>query len=147
VKVSQDLESLFPAVLRCEPTRRAREEEKTQEENETGNGLDTPGDSEGGGALGGVLRTPIDKGRPILDEVLNEDTPGDGPLLEGNDSAADLLCERKLMCVSRAIHTLCTYHRRNLSLIDRNNRRTDTNSPAGNKATNAQESDAVGRGL
>jgi hypothetical protein len=69
VEVGEDRESLLPAVLGGEPTRRAREEEESEKKDKTGDGLDTPGDAEGGCALLGVLDAAICEGRTILDEL------------------------------------------------------------------------------
>ena len=59
VEVRKDVQSLFPAVFRREPTRGAGKEEKSEEEDSTRNGLDTPGDTESSGALSRVLRATI----------------------------------------------------------------------------------------
>lgn len=75
VEVGKDDEGLLPAVFGCEPTRRAREEEQADEEDGTGDSLDSPGNSKGGGALSGVLGTTVDEAGAVLDEVLDEDTP------------------------------------------------------------------------
>jgi hypothetical protein len=53
--------------------------------------LDTPWDSEGLGGLVWVLETAIDEGATILNEVLDQNTPSNSPLLQRDDSTTDLL--------------------------------------------------------
>jgi hypothetical protein len=78
VKVGENLEGLLPPVLGREPSRRAREEEEADEENSTGNSLNTPWDPESRSALVGVVDSTIDERAAVLDEVLDQDTPSDG---------------------------------------------------------------------
>lgn len=75
VKVGENLKSLLPAVLAGEPTGRARQEEHADEQDSTGDNLDTPGNTEGGSALVGGLGAAVGEGGAVLDEVLDQDTP------------------------------------------------------------------------
>ena len=66
---------ILESYLGREPARRAGEEEKTDEEDGSGDGLNTPWNTESCRALGGVLDTAVDEARAVLDEVLNQNTP------------------------------------------------------------------------
>lgn len=72
VKVGEDLEGLGFAALVEQPTGRLGEPEHADGENEGGDGLKTPWNTEGGLA--------VDIGAAEFDEVLEKDTPGDSPL-------------------------------------------------------------------
>jgi hypothetical protein len=78
VEAGQNLESLLPTVLGGEPTRRAREEEETDEQDGAGDGLDAPRNAESCRALSWVADTSINEGAAVLNEVLDQDTPGLG---------------------------------------------------------------------
>jgi hypothetical protein len=56
---------------------------------------------------------------------LDEDTPGDSPLLKRDNATADLLG-------------------RNLSLVDWDDSRADTDGPSSDNTANTEESNAVG---
>jgi len=81
MNVGQHNEGFVPAVLACEPTGGVGEEEEAGEEDDGRDQLDSPWDSEGGSALVRVLGTTINEGGTVLNEVLDQDTPGDSPLL------------------------------------------------------------------
>lgn len=82
-QVSKDLKSLLGTALIGQPTGGVREDGDTSKKNDTGNDLDTPGDTEGG--------VRLNEGATVLDEVLDQDTPSNSPLLEGDDTTTDVL--------------------------------------------------------
>lgn len=147
VEVGKHLDGLLPAILLGEPTRRAGKEEHADEENGAGNHLDAPGNTEGSSALVGGLGATIGEGGTVLDEVLDQDTPGrivrsgrwtvsskgrdlpsDGPLLERHDTTTDFLGG-------------------NLGLVDGNNGGGDTNGQTGDNTANTEHGDAIAGGL
>ena len=107
-----------------EPTWRLGEEEHPTQKDGGWNDLDTPRNAEGCRALARIIGSTPGKGRAVLDEVLDEDTPGDGPLLEGHDTTANLLgCD--------------------LGLVDGYDGRCDTDTDTGNDPTDDQQGDTV----
>ena len=68
--------TVLPAILAGEPTRRLREEAHSDEEEDGWNHLETPWNTECGGA--------VDEGAAVGDIEHNQDAPGDGPLLSSN---------------------------------------------------------------
>ena len=91
METGEDMHALVPAILTRQPTRRLGIEEQAHEVDDTRDNLDTPGDAESRCALGLVLGTAVDVAGAVLDEVLDQDTPGDCPLLQGDHAASDLL--------------------------------------------------------
>lgn len=85
------MHALIPAVLTRQPTRRLGVEEQPHEVDSTRDNLDTPGDAESRRALGFIFRAAVDVAGAVLDEVLDQDTPGDCPLLQRDHAASDLL--------------------------------------------------------
>jgi hypothetical protein len=81
VQIRQNRTRLLGSAVVHEPARGLGEPEHAEGEDDGGDHLEGPGDAEGGGAG--------DVGAAELDEVLDEDPPGDGPLLEGDDPPAD----------------------------------------------------------
>jgi hypothetical protein len=61
VEVGKDMEGLLPAVLGREPAGREREEEEADEEDSTGNSLDTPWNPKRRSALVRVVDASIDE--------------------------------------------------------------------------------------
>lgn len=82
-EVGKDGEGFLSTALISQPTRGVREDGNTSKENNTRDDLDTPGDTESGVGL--------NEGATVLDKVLDQDTPGDGPLLEGDNTTTDVL--------------------------------------------------------
>lgn len=87
----QDAKRLIPTVLRRQPAWRVREEKQTDKEDGSRDDLDAPGDAECSGRLVWVVGSATDLSGAVLDEELDEDAPRDGPLLQRDNAAADLL--------------------------------------------------------
>lgn len=121
----QSVDRVLPAVLGRQPTGAVREEEKAKEEDRSRNNLDTPGDAECRSRLVGVVRSAANLGGAVLDEILNEDTPGNGPLLQRDDAAADLLG-------------------RDLGLVDWHNRRGDTDAETCDNTSSTEHANVSG---
>lgn len=128
VKRSQDAECLFPPIFAGKPTGRLGEEEHAGQQNRRGDHLHAPRDPEGCRTLARVGGTTAGEGRAILDEILDENTPRDGPLLEGNDPTADLLG--------------CYF-----GLVDRYDGRCNSDTDTGDDPTDDQECNAIRRCL
>ncbi|ANB14372.1 hypothetical protein AWJ20_5345 [Sugiyamaella lignohabitans] len=106
---SNDLNSFFPSVLTGQPTRRLRQTQGTNEQQETRDDLNTPSSSE---------RSLSRNERTTITNVEHDhDTPGDSPLEETNKTTTDVL-------------------RSELGNIDRNLGRGQTNSETSNNSTN-----------
>jgi len=84
VKIGQDLESFVIAVVINQPTRRFREPHHSEGKDDSGDDLKTPGETERG--------LSVDVRATELNEVLNQDSPGDGPLLKRDKTATDGGC-------------------------------------------------------
>lgn len=128
VKVSEDLNRLVPAVLASQPARGAGEKEQPAEEDNAGDHLEAPGDAEGSGGLLWVFGAAANVRRAVLDEVLDQDAPSNGPLLQRDNAATDLL-------------------RRDLGLVDRDNSGGDADADAGDRAADDKHGNAVAGAL
>jgi len=86
VKVGQGVQTLLPSVFRGKPTRALGEEEESAEEDKSWYPLQPPRYPERCRAV--YIRAAV------RDEIHDKDAPLDGPLLDADDSAADLArCE------------------------------------------------------
>jgi len=128
MEMSEHLDSLLIAVLAGEPTGRQRQEEHPKEQYEAWNHLDRPRDAESSSALIRGLWAAVRKRGAILDKVLDQDAPRDGPLLKGNDASANLFGG-------------------NLGLVDWNDRRSDADGKASDNTANDKQGNAVRRSL
>ena len=75
-----------------------------------------------------MARAAADKGRAILDEILDENSPRDSPLLERHNPTTNLLAS-------------------NFGLVDRNDCRANAYGEATNRTTDTQMSNVLGAGL
>ncbi|RUS18917.1 hypothetical protein BC937DRAFT_88168 [Endogone sp. FLAS-F59071] len=83
VEISENTKCLLVLVLVGEPARGFGEPDHADEKDKAGNTLNTVGNAEGGGIW--------EVGAAILDPEGDEDTPGDGPLLDGHKATTDFL--------------------------------------------------------
>lgn len=81
VQQSQNVQTLLPTLMSAQPSRRLGKEEQRDEEDEARNALDTPCDPEGSRAA--------DKSAAVANEVHDEHSPLDSPLLYTNDATSD----------------------------------------------------------
>ena len=79
VEVSENPDSLFPPILRGQPSRGLWEEEHSGEQNYGWDNLNRPRDAKSSGPLIRVVRASPGEGGSVLDEVLDQDTPSDSP--------------------------------------------------------------------
>ena len=128
VQIRNHLDGLFPSILRREPAGGAGEEEHADEQDRGRDGLDAPRDAERRRALRGIVRAAIGKGGAVLHEVLHQDPPGDGPLLERDDPSADL-------------------GGRDLGLVDGHDGGFDPDPQPGDDASDDEHFDALGCAL
>ncbi len=124
VKRSQNAECFFPPILAGEPTWRLGEEEHASQQDSGRNHLDPPRDAEGRRTLVRVGGSTAGEGSAVLDEVLDENTPRDGPLLEGNHTAANLFGS-------------------DFGLVDGHDGRCDPDTDTGNDPTDDQQRNTV----
>lgn len=78
----KSVDGLLPALLSSQPTGGFGEERQSGEQDEGRDSLNTPGDAERGGALNAL-------GAAVGDQVHDENTPFDGPLLDTDDATTD----------------------------------------------------------
>lgn len=83
MKARKNLRRLLPAILRRQPSRRPWHEPRGHQQDPSGNHLESPRQAERG-------RRAVDERRAVRDEVHDQDAPGDHPLLERNEPAAEL---------------------------------------------------------
>lgn len=81
MKQRQHIQALLPPVLAGQPTGAFREEEQRAEQDEGGNALKTPSETERGRAF--------DLRAAVRDEIHDQDTPFDGPLLNTDDASTN----------------------------------------------------------
>lgn len=81
VQICQNLKCLLLSTMVDEPPRRFGEESHAYREDDGGDHLEGPWDAEGCDA--------VNIGAAELNEILNEDTPCDGPLLKRDNAATD----------------------------------------------------------
>lgn len=82
VQRSKDIKTLLPPLLTRQPPRRLGEKEQRREKNQSRNALDAPADSERSGRMHALDTS-------VRNQVHDENTPFDRPLLDPHDPAAD----------------------------------------------------------
>ena len=82
-QVGQNLKCLIQATLVGQPARGEGEDRSTSKEDNTGDNLDTPRDTESG--------VRFNEGATILDKVLDQDTPSNSPLLKRDNTTTNVL--------------------------------------------------------
>ena len=106
--------------------------------------MDTPWDPKGRSALVRVVDASIDEGTAVLDEVLDQNTPGNG-LPES--VWITYTYQRVTYPLLQRHHSTSDFFGRNLGLVHWNDGGTDTDGVPTDKTTNTEESNAVGGGL
>lgn len=76
VRENKDLLTFLPTILGGEPARRLGEDNHAEEENDGGDHLECPGNSESG--------VTVDEGTSVGNVEHDHDAPGDGPLLRAD---------------------------------------------------------------
>ena len=91
VQVGKYPDGLLPAILSRKPSGRVGKEKHAHEENGSRHNLNRPWDAECRCALVNVIGPTAGERGSVLDEVLDQDAPCNGPLLQRDHSPTDLL--------------------------------------------------------
>jgi len=128
MKSSHDLDSLFPAILGCQPSRASWQKEHAEKQDNCWEDLNSPWNSESGSRLASIVGSTINIRGTILDEILNQNSPCNRPLLQWHNSTPNFL-----WC--------------NFCLVYRTNSGGNPNTNTSNDSSNYQHADVDGSAL